>query len=63
MSQSSKTVVEAFFNAFGAGNIEALLNCLHEKGFYTEERVRAAEGLKLPGAVCMLLHGRWRSED
>jgi hypothetical protein len=40
------------------GEVIGTLNCLHEKGFYTEERVQAAEALKLPGAVCMLLHDR-----
>jgi GAF domain-containing protein len=34
------------------------INCLHEAGFYTPERVEAAEALKLPGALCMLLNER-----
>ena len=40
------------------GSVVGTLNCLHETGFYTPERVAAAEALKLPGAVCMLLHER-----
>ena len=32
--------------------------CLHDAGFYTEERVEAAEALKLPGALCLLLNER-----
>lgn len=31
------------------------INCLHEADYYTEERIKAAEALKLPGAVCMLM--------
>ena len=38
------------------GNVIGTLNCLHETGFYTPERVAAAEALKLPGTICMLLH-------
>lgn len=38
-----------------AGEVRATINCLHEAGFYTEERVEASEALKLPGAVCLLL--------
>jgi GAF domain-containing protein len=34
------------------------VNCLHEKGFYTDEKVRAAEALKLPAAICMMLHDK-----
>lgn len=45
------------------GEVIGTLNCLHEKGFYTEERVRAAEALKLPGAVCMLLHDRAKARN
>lgn len=37
------------------GEVIATLNCLHEKGYYTEERVKAADQLKLPGTVCILL--------
>jgi GAF domain-containing protein len=39
------------------GTVIGTINCLHEAGFYTPERVAAAEALKLPGAVCMLLAG------
>jgi hypothetical protein len=37
------------------GRVVATINCLDEAGHYTEERVKAAEALKLPGAVCVLL--------
>lgn len=37
-----------------AGEIIGTINCLDVAGHYTEERVRAAEALKLPGAVCLL---------
>lgn len=37
------------------GLVIGTINCLHEKGFYTDDRVRAADALKLPGAVAMLL--------
>ena len=40
------------------GLVIGTINCLHEAGFYTEERVKAADALKLPGAVCMLLHDK-----
>ena len=38
------------------GEVLGTLNCLHEAGFYTREKVEAAEALKLPGAVCLLLN-------
>jgi GAF domain-containing protein len=38
-----------------AGEVIGTINCLHEAGFYTPEKVRAAEALKLPGALCLLL--------
>jgi len=31
------------------------INCLHEAGYYTPERVAASETLILPGAACLLL--------
>ncbi len=37
------------------GLVLGTINCLHEQGFYTEDRVKAADALKLPGAVCMML--------
>ena len=37
------------------GEVLGTINCLHEAGFYTSEKVEAAEALKLPGAVCLLL--------
>ncbi|PSJ59595.1 GAF domain-containing protein [Kumtagia ephedrae] len=39
-----------------AGEVKGTINCLHEAGFYTPERVEAAEALKLPGALCLLLN-------
>ncbi len=39
-----------------AGEILGTVNCLHEAGYYTPERVAASEDLKLPGAACFLLH-------
>lgn len=40
------------------GDVIGTINCLHEAGFYTDERVKAAEALKLPGAACLLLNER-----
>jgi GAF domain-containing protein len=40
------------------GDVLGTINCLHDAGFYTEERVDAAEALKLPGALCLLLNER-----
>ena len=37
------------------GEVLGTINCLHEAGFYTSDKVEAAETLKLPGAVCLLL--------
>ncbi|MEO1103053.1 MAG: GAF domain-containing protein [Pseudomonadota bacterium] len=37
------------------GDVFGTINCLHEKGHYTPERVAASEALKLPGAACFLL--------
>jgi hypothetical protein len=34
------------------------INCLHEAGFYTGEKTAAADGLKIPGAACLLLNER-----
>lgn len=41
-----------------AGEVIGTINCLHEAGFYTAEKVQAAEALKLPGALCLLLQQR-----
>lgn len=38
------------------GAVVGTINCLHEEGFYTQDRVAAAEALKLPGAICMMLY-------
>lgn len=40
------------------GLVVGTINCLHEEGFYTEDRVKAADALKLPGMACMLLHDK-----
>src|SRR5262245_48585557 len=43
------------------GEVLGTINCLHEAGFYTGEKVEASEELKLPGALCLLfneLHAR-----
>ncbi|MCB1444875.1 MAG: GAF domain-containing protein [Rhizobiaceae bacterium] len=45
------------------GAVIGTINCLHDEGYYTEERVRAAEGLKLPAAACMMLLERIREES
>ena len=37
------------------GNVIGTINCLHEAGYYTDDKVAAADALKLPGAVCFLL--------
>ncbi|MDG2260659.1 MAG: GAF domain-containing protein [Paracoccaceae bacterium] len=41
------------------GQVIGTLNCLHEAGHYTPERVRAADALKMPGAVAFLLHEKY----
>lgn len=43
-----------------AGQVIGTLNCLHEAGFYTPEKVAAAEALKLPGAVSLLLERHFK---
>lgn len=45
------------------GEVIGTLNCLHDRDYYTEDRIRAADALKLPGAVCMLLHARQKREE
>ena len=40
------------------GEVIGTLNCLHDRDHYTQDRIRAADALKLPGAVCMLLQAR-----
>ncbi|MCV9999743.1 GAF domain-containing protein [Pararhizobium sp. YC-54] len=44
------------------GDVIGTLNCLHDKDFYTKDRIEAAEALKLPGLVCMLLHAQQKKE-
>ncbi len=38
------------------GAVWGTINCLHEAGFYTPERVAASDALKLPGAAAFLLN-------
>ncbi|MEP3279818.1 MAG: GAF domain-containing protein [Stappiaceae bacterium] len=38
-----------------AGQVVGTLNCLHEAGHYTPERIAAAQTLKQPGALAFLL--------
>jgi hypothetical protein len=40
------------------GEVVGTVNCLHEAGFYTPERVAAAEAIKLPAQACFLLNER-----
>ena len=40
------------------GAVLGTINCLHEAGFYTPDKIEAAEALKVPGAVCLLLNER-----
>lgn len=42
------------------GHVIGTLNCLHEAGHYTPDRVEAANALKLPGAVAFLLHEKYK---
>jgi len=44
------------------GKVVATLNCSHEAGYYTEDRVAASEQLKLPGTICILLHEKLEKE-
>ncbi len=37
------------------GEVLGTINCLHEAGFYTPDKVAAAEILKLPGSICFLM--------
>lgn len=41
------------------GEVAGTINCLDVAGYYTPERVAAAEALKLPGLACLLLHHRF----
>lgn len=40
------------------GEVIGLVNCLHTRGHFTEARIEAASALKLPAAICMLLHAK-----
>jgi GAF domain-containing protein len=44
------------------GAVIGTINCLHEEGYFTQERVKAADQLKLPAAACMMLHERIKGE-
>ncbi len=37
------------------GEVIGTINCLHEKNYYTPERIAAANALKLPAAICFML--------
>jgi hypothetical protein len=41
----------------------ATLNLLHEKGYYTDARVKQSEQLKLPGTVCVLLAQQFNGDE
>ncbi len=41
------------------GQVIGTLNCLHDAGYYTQERIEAANALKLPGALAFLLHEKF----
>lgn len=45
------------------GEMKGTLNCLHEAGHFTPERVAAAEALKLPGAVAFLMAAEIRAKE
>ncbi len=42
------------------GTLVGTLNCLHEAGHYTDDKVAAAETLKLPGALAFLIDQKHR---
>ncbi len=39
-----------------AGEVLGTLNCLHEAGHYSADRIRRSEDLKLPGALAFLIN-------
>ncbi len=41
------------------GQVIGTLNCLHDAGYYTQERIEAANALILPGAAAFLLHEKY----
>ncbi len=45
------------------GEVIGTLNCLHEAGHYTPERVVASEALKLPGALAFLMIARHEKKN
>ncbi|QDY70451.1 GAF domain-containing protein [Qingshengfaniella alkalisoli] len=44
------------------GELKGTLNCLHDAGHYTPDRVAAAQSLKLPGAIAFLMAAATRNE-
>ncbi len=46
-----------------AGRVRGTLNCLHDAGHYTPQRVASAESLKLPGALAFLLAAELRTTE
>lgn len=45
------------------GKIVGTLNCLHDAGFYTPERVAAAQELRLAGTACVLFNTKLKFEE
>ena len=45
-----------------AGQVVGTLNCLHEAGHYTPERVAASEALKEPGALAFLIAAQMEAQ-
>lgn len=43
------------------GELRGTLNCLHDAGHFTPERIAAAENLKLPGAAAFLMAAATRN--
>jgi hypothetical protein len=39
------------------------INCLNEAGYYSQDRLQAAEALKLPAAACLLLHNNLKKRS
>jgi len=45
------------------GRVIGTLNCLHDAGYYTPDRIAAAEALKLAGTVCVLFNSTLKAEE
>ncbi|WP_225040294.1 GAF domain-containing protein (plasmid) [Rhizobium sp. T1470] len=39
------------------------INCLNEAGYYSQDRLQAAEALSLPAAACLLLHNNLKKRS